>query len=77
MPIELPLCILATFGSLSNTGVIGGGGIIISVPFTLYLLTNRGGWIGQKMIWSVMKYIVDTPDSEYSDVVMSEGEGSC
>lgn len=79
MPMELLLCILVTFGSLSNAGLIGGGGIIISVPFTLYLLTNRGSWISQKMIRFVMKYFVDTPDSEYSDViqeVISEEEGS-
>lgn len=79
MPQELLLCILVTFASLSNAGLIGGGGIIISVPFTLYLLTNHGGWISQKMIWSVMKYFTDTPDDEYSDViqeVMGEDEPS-
>ncbi|WP_226024031.1 hypothetical protein [Halomicrobium salinisoli] len=79
MPMELLLCILATFASLYNAGVIEGSGIIISAPFTLYLLTNRGGWISQKMILSMMKYIVDTPDGEYSDViqeVMNEGESS-
>ncbi|WP_367176762.1 hypothetical protein [Haloarcula rubripromontorii] len=79
MPMELLLCILITFGSLFNAGIIGGGGIIISLPFTLYLLTNRGNWVSQKMIWFVMKYLVDTPESEYSDViqdVMAEEEGS-
>lgn len=69
MPMELLLCILVTFGSLSNADLIGGEGIIITVPFTLYLLTNRGGWISQKMIWTVLKYFGDPPDNEYSDVI--------
>ncbi|MFB6187656.1 MAG: hypothetical protein ABEI86_12430 [Halobacteriaceae archaeon] len=79
MPMELLLCILVTFVCLSNTGLIGGGGIIISVPFTLYLLTNRGGWISQKMIFSLIEHFTDTQGSEYSDViqeVISEGERS-
>ena len=69
MPMELLLCILVAFGSLSDADLIGGGGIIITVPFTLYLLTNRGGWISQKMIWIVLKYFGDHSDDKYSDVI--------
>jgi len=69
MPMELLLCIFAVFASLSNANVIGGEGIIITVPFTLYLLSNWGGVISQKMVLGVMKYFVDTPDDEYKDVV--------
>jgi hypothetical protein len=77
MPMELLLCILVTFGSLSNADLIGGGGIIITAPFTLYLLTNRGGWISQKMVLTVLNYFGDPPDSEYSDVIQEvmKGEG--
>lgn len=77
MPMELLLCILVAFGSLSNADLIGGGGIIITAPFTLYLLTNRGGWISQKMIWTVLNYFSNPPDSEYSDVIQEvlKGEG--
>lgn len=77
MPVELLLCILVAFGSLSNAGLVDGAGIIVTVPFTLYLLTNRGGWISQKMIWSVLNRFGNPPDGEYSDViqnVMREGE---
>jgi len=79
MPKEMLFCIFATFATLSTAGLIGAGGIIITVPFTLYLLSNYGGWVSQKMIWSVMKYFGDTPDDEYSDIiqeVMSEEEPS-
>lgn len=79
MPMELLLCVHATYISLLSGGLIGGGGIIITAPFTLYLLTNRGNWISQKMILSLLKYFVETPDGQYSDViqeVMSEAEDS-
>jgi len=77
MPMELLLCVHVTYISLLFAGLIGGSGIIISAPFTLYLLTNRGNWISQKMILSLMKYFVDTPDGQYSDVVQEViGEGS-
>ncbi|MCU4971122.1 hypothetical protein OB955_00015 [Halobacteria archaeon AArc-m2/3/4] len=69
MPMELILCILVTFATLSNTSFMGGAAVIIIIPFTVYLLTNRGGLISQKMILSVMKYLVDTRDDEYADVM--------
>jgi len=77
MPMELLLCILVAFGSLSNADLIGGGGVIITTPFTLYLLTNRGSLISQQMIWSVLNYFGDPPESEYTDVIQEvmKGEG--
>ncbi len=69
MPMELIFCILITFPTVSNTGLIGGGAVITIVPFTVYLMSNRGGLISQKMIMGVMRYFVDTPDDEYTEVV--------
>jgi len=69
MPIELLLCIVVAFVSLSNADLIGGGGIIITVPFTLYLMTSHGSKITKKVIWTILKYFRDPADSEYSDVI--------
>ncbi|OAQ51397.1 hypothetical protein HTG_17040 [Natrinema mahii] len=69
MPMELIFCILVTFSTLSNTGSIRGAAVIIIIPFMVYLLTNRGGLISQKMVLSVMKYFVDPSDNQYTDVI--------
>ncbi len=69
MPMELVFCILITFATISNTGLIDGAAVIITLPFTVYLLSNRGGLISKKMIMAIMKYFVGTPDDEYTKVV--------
>jgi len=68
MPAELLLCILLAFGTLSTTGFIGNAGVLIVVPFTLYLFGNWSNLISQKMLSSLVMYFADTPD-EYSGVI--------
>jgi len=54
--------------SLFNADLIGGVAVLITMPFTLYLLANRGGLISQRMLLAVIRYFTTWPD-EYGDVV--------
>lgn len=62
MPTELILCIILTHFALFNGGLMGSQPVIILVPFILYLLSNWGGLISQKVIVGLMKRLVSTPD---------------
>lgn len=68
MPIEFILCTLVTHFTLFNADLIGGGAVLITVPFFLHLFSNWAGLLSKGMIVRLMYYLVDSPD-EYREVM--------
>jgi hypothetical protein len=76
MPAELVLCILATFGTVYNSGLIAGTAVLVLVPFFGYLMSSWGVSFSGRLFAGFANVFVETSDDEYSELmkeVMQEG----